>query len=72
MQNIAIIAIMFIAVIGPSIVIAVVGAATIKALGRNPSAAPKIYLGVILMLLFAEAASIISLLVVFQIFSPKA
>ena len=71
MQNFIVIAVMFIAVIGPSIVIAVVGAATIQALGRNPSAAPKIYLGVILMLLFAEATSIISLLVVFQIFSPK-
>lgn len=71
MQNVAIIVIMFIAVIGPSIVIAVVGAATIKALGRNPSAAPKIYLGVILMLVFAEATSIISLLVVFQIFTPR-
>lgn len=70
MQNMAIIVVMFIAVIGPSIVIAVVGAATIKALGRNPSAAPKIYLGVILMLVFAEAASIIALLVVFQIFQP--
>ena len=71
MQNFIVISVMFIAVIGPSIVIAVVGAATIQALGRNPSAAPKIYLGVILMLLFAEASSIISLLVVFQIFSPK-
>ena len=71
MQNVIIIVVMFIAVIGPSLVIAIVGAATIKALGRNPSAAPKIYLGVILMLLFAEAASIISLLVVFQIFVPK-
>lgn len=71
MQNFLVITIMFIAVIGPSIVIAVVGAATIKALGRNPSAAPKIYLGVILMLLFAEATSVISLLVVFQIFAPR-
>ncbi|HOW59967.1 MAG TPA: ATP synthase F0 subunit C [Candidatus Omnitrophota bacterium] len=71
MQNLVVIIIMFIAVIGPSIVIAIVGAATVKALGRNPSAAPKIYLGVILMLVFAEAASIISLLVVFQIFVPR-
>jgi F0F1-type ATP synthase membrane subunit c/vacuolar-type H+-ATPase subunit K len=59
---------MLIAVLGPAIVIAVVGFATIKALGRNPSAAPKIYLGVILMLVFAEATSIISLLVIFQLF----
>lgn len=71
MQNILVIVIMFIAVIGPSIVIAVIGAATIKALGRNPSAAPKIYLGVILMLVFAEATAIIALLVVFQIFVPR-
>jgi len=70
-QNIAVLLAMFIAVVGPSIVIAVVGSASIKALGRNPSAAPKIYLGVILMLLFAEATSIISLLITFQIFMPK-
>jgi len=71
MQNVIVLAVMFIAVIGPSLVIAIVGAATIQALGRNPSAAPKIYLGVILMLIFAEATSVISLLVVFQIFVPK-
>ncbi len=65
---IVVITVMFIAVMGPAIVIAVVGFASIKSLGRNPSAAPKIYLGVILMLVFAEAASIISLLVVFQLF----
>lgn len=65
-----IISIMFIAVLGPAIVIAVVGYASIKSLGRNPTAAPKIYMGVILMLVFAESASIISLLVVFHLFKP--
>jgi len=65
-----IISVMFIAVLGPAIVIAVVGFASIRSLGRNPSAAPKIYIGVILMLIFAEAASIIALLVVFQLFKP--
>jgi len=68
-QTVILIGIMVIAVLGPAIVIAVVGFATIKALGRNPSAAPKIFLGVILMLVFAEATSIIALLVVFQLFS---
>lgn len=63
-----VIGVMLVAVLGPAIVIAVIGYATIKALGRNPSAAPKIYMGVILMLVFAEATSIISLLVVFQLF----
>ncbi len=70
-QTVVVILIMVVAVLGPAIVIAVVGAATMKALGRNPSAAPKIYLGMILMLVFAEAASILALLVVFQIFGQK-
>jgi len=69
-QIIIIIGTMLVAVVGPAIVIAVIGFATIKALGRNPSAAPKIYMGVILMLIFAEATSIISLLIVFQLFRP--
>ncbi|MFZ5802158.1 MAG: ATP synthase F0 subunit C [Candidatus Omnitrophota bacterium] len=66
-----VVGIMFFAVLGPAIVIAVIGFATIKALGRNPSAAPKIYLGVILMLVFAEATSIIALMIVFQLFSTQ-
>lgn len=70
-QNVLVVVIMFFAVMGPSIVIAVIGATSIKALGRNPSAAPKIYLGVILMLVFAEAISIMALLVVFQLFGQK-
>lgn len=65
---IVLVGVMCMAVLGPALVIAVVGFATVKALGRNPSAAPKIYLGVILMLIFAEATSVISLLVVFQLF----
>lgn len=71
MQALLLVGIMMMAVLGPAIVIAAVGFATVKALGRNPSAAPKIYLGVVLMLVFAEATSIISLLVVFQLFSNR-
>ena len=67
-HTLLLIGVMMMAVLGPAIVIAVVGFATVKALGRNPSAAPKIYLGVILMLVFAEATSIISLLIIFQLF----
>lgn len=65
---IAISLIMVACVLGPAAVIAVIGAATIKALGRNPSAAPKIYLGMILMLVFAEAIAIMAILAAFQIF----
>ncbi len=67
-QNIAIILAVICAVLGPAAVIAVLGAASIKALGRNPSAAPKIYTGVILMLVFTEATAVIALLVIFHIF----
>lgn len=61
---------MFIATIGPSIVIAAVGYASIMALGRNPSSSPKIMLAMIISLIFAEAIAVIALLVVFQIFTP--
>ena len=70
-QTVILVGIMMMAVLGPAIVIAVVGFATMKALGRNPSAAPKIFMGVILMLVFAEATSIIALLVVFQLFGGR-
>ena len=63
--------IMIAAVMGPAMVIAVIGAVSIKALGRNPSAAPKIYLGVILMIIFVEAISVMALLVVFEIFKTN-
>lgn len=70
-QNIALILVVICAVLGPAAVIAVLGAASIKALGRNPSAAPKIYTGVILMLVFTEATAIIALLVIFHIFGSQ-
>jgi len=68
MSTIIILLVLFAAVLGPSAVIASIGFSTIKALGRNPSAAPKIFLGMIIMLIFAEAISIITLLIVFQLF----
>ncbi len=70
-QNGAVILVVICAVLGPAAVIAVLGAASIKALGRNPSAAPKIYMGVILMLVFTEATSIMALMVIFHIFGSK-
>ena len=67
-ETFIIIAIMAIAVMGPSIVIAVLGYSVIKALGRNPSAASKIFMGMIVLLTFVEAISIIAILVIFQLF----
>lgn len=68
MANLAIFLIMIISTLGPSIVIAMVGSASIKALGRNPSAAPKILIAMILAFIFAETIAVIGLLLVYNLF----
>lgn len=68
MKNLTLILIMIISTLGPSVVIALVGSASIKALGRNPSAAPKILISMILAFIFAEAIAIVGLLVVYNLF----
>ena len=64
----AILLIFAICVLGPAIVIATCGFASISALGRNPSSAPKVLTAMVILLIFAEAIAIIALLVVFQLF----
>ncbi|MBM4142713.1 MAG: ATP synthase F0 subunit C [Lentisphaerae bacterium] len=59
---------MFVTIIGPSAVIGAIGHASIRALGRNPSAAPKILQAMIIALVFAEAIAVIALLILFQLF----
>ena len=68
MRNLVIVFVMILTIVGPSIVIAVLGFASIRALGRNPSATPKILPAMIIALVFAEAVAIIALLVLFHIF----
>ncbi len=67
MSNVVIIIVMIVAIIGPAAVIAAIGYASIRALGRNPSAAPKILMSMIIALVFAESVAIIALLVLFQL-----
>jgi F0F1-type ATP synthase membrane subunit c/vacuolar-type H+-ATPase subunit K len=69
MQTLMLLLILTIVVLGPSAVIGVLGYATIKALGRNPSSASKIFMGTIVFLVFVEAISIIALLVIFHLFA---
>lgn len=57
------------AIMGPSVVVAVIGHATIKALARNPSSAPVLLIGMIVMLIFNQAIVVVSLLIFFQIFN---
>lgn len=68
MRNLTIILILIISTLGPSFVIAAIGYSSIQALGRNPSAAPKIQTAMILAFVFAEAIAVISLLVIFHLF----
>ena len=68
MDNLVIFMVMFVTIIGPSAVIASIGYASIRALGRNPSAAPKILQAMIIALVFSEAIAVIALLILFQLF----
>ena len=70
-ETFIILIVMFIAVMGPAVVIAVLGIAVIKALSRNPSAASKIFWAMAIMLVFVEAISIVTILIIFQLFSVK-
>ena len=55
--------------LGPSLIIAVIGFAGMQALGRNPSAGPRIQTSMILGFLFAEVIAVIALLILFHIYA---
>ena len=67
----AVVIVFVFAILGPCLIIAATGYASIGALGRNPSAAPKIFTAMIMMVIFGTAISVVSLLVLFQIYVPK-
>jgi F0F1-type ATP synthase membrane subunit c/vacuolar-type H+-ATPase subunit K len=56
-------------VLGPTGVMAAAAFASITALGRNPSAAPKIFMAMTITLIFAEALAIVAMLIVYQLFT---
>jgi F0F1-type ATP synthase membrane subunit c/vacuolar-type H+-ATPase subunit K len=68
-RNLAILLIFTLCIFAPCWVFVACGKSSINALGRNPSAAPKVFTAMIIVLIFAEAAAIIAMLVVFQLFS---
>ena len=61
--------ILILATLGPSLVIAVVGFVSIKALARNPAAAPKIQTAMVLAFIFAAAIAVLALLILFHVFT---
>ncbi len=69
-RNTALLIIFGLCIIGPCAVFAASSFASISALGRNPSAAPKIFTAMIVALAFAEALAFAAILVVFQLYSP--
>lgn len=68
-RNLALIVIFIAAIFGPCAVFAAGCFASIGALGRNPSAAPKIFTALIIALVFAQSLAVVAILVVFQLFS---
>ena len=67
-RNVVLFLIFSVTVLGPCLVFAATGFASINALGRNPSSAPKIFTAMMISLLFAQALAIIAILVAFQLF----
>ena len=68
-RNIAVVLIFVACVLGPSAVFALSSFASITALGRNPSSAPKVFTAMIIALFFAEALAIVAMLIAFQLLS---
>ena len=66
-RNVAITIIFTLCVLGPSAVFALSSYASIQALGRNPSSAPKIFTGMIIALVFAQTLAIMAMLIAFQV-----
>lgn len=71
MQRWTVALILLLATLGPSLVIAIVGYASIKALSRNPSAAPKIQMTMIVSFIFAAAIAVLALLILFHVFTQR-
>jgi len=69
LNNIITIIVVAVCVLGPSLVFASVGHAAVTALGRNPSAAPKILTAMLLAFMYAGAVSLVALIVAFQLFA---
>jgi len=67
-HNFTIALVMFLSTLGPSLIIAVIGNAAIRALGRNPAAAPKIMVALMFAFLFAEGIAVIALIIIYNLF----
>ncbi len=69
-RNLALTIIFSMCIMGPLLVFATATFASIQAMGRNPSAAPKILAAMTLSLIFAESVAIIAFLIIWQLYAP--
>lgn len=67
-RNVALVIIFMSCILGPCAVFAASAFASINSLGRNPSAAPKIFTAMIVAMAFAEAIAFVAMIIVFQLF----
>ena len=63
--------ILLVAILVPSLVIAWIGGVSIKALSRNPAAAPKIQTAMIVAFIFTAAIAVLALLILFHVFTSS-
>ena len=70
-RNVSLTIIFIMCIIGPAVAIGLTGYSSIGALGRNPSAAPKILTAMTITLLSVEGVAIVAFLIVWQLFSAK-
>ncbi len=70
-RNFALTIIFALCIIVPAIVFAATGHASIGALGRNPSAAPKILTAMIITLIVTMGVAVVAFLIVWQLFTAK-
>ena len=68
-RNVALTIIFIMAILGPALAIGLTGFSSIGALGRNPSAAPKILTAMTITLLSVEGVAIVAFLIVWQLFA---
>lgn len=67
-QTVFVVSVMIAAIFVPAAIIVALGVAIIKALGRNPSTASRISVGIVGMLFIVVGISIAQICVIFQLF----
>lgn len=70
-RNLSLVLIFGLSLLGSCLVFAAISYASISALGRNPSSAPKIFTALVIGMLFTFLMTVVAMLIVFQLFSPS-